>query len=117
MPEGQKVTLQYSEIMQDGKFYRENLRTAAAEFSFISAGDDQVIRPHFTFYGFRYVKVTGMEVTEKNLGVLRLGVCILNWKKPDTWKLPTKSEPADSEYQVESEGQFPGYSNRLSATR
>lgn len=68
VPEGQKVTLQYSEIMQDGKFYRENLRTAAAEFSFISAGDDQVIRPHFTFYGFRYVKVTGMEVTEKNLG-------------------------------------------------
>ena len=60
VPEGQKVTLQYSEIMQDGKFYRENLRTAAAEFSFISAGVDQVIRPHFTFYGFRYVKVTGV---------------------------------------------------------
>ncbi|MEI3183143.1 MAG: family 78 glycoside hydrolase catalytic domain [Lachnospiraceae bacterium] len=70
VPEGQKVTLQYSEMMQDGKFYRENLRTAAAEFSFIFAGDDRVIRPHFTFYGFRYVKVTGMEVTEKNLGDL-----------------------------------------------
>ncbi len=66
LPEGAKVLLQYGEIMQNGMFYRDNLRTARAEYSFTSAGAKQLARPHFTFYGFRYVKVTGMRVDESN---------------------------------------------------
>ncbi len=62
----QQVTLQFSEIMQDGVFYRDNLRTAKAEFSVICNGERCFVRPHFTFYGFRYVKVTGMKVDDSN---------------------------------------------------
>src|SRR5690606_6115099 len=36
-----------------------NLRTAKAEYVYIANGDDAVVEPYFTFYGFRYVKVTG----------------------------------------------------------
>ncbi len=67
-PAGQKVILQYSEVMQNGCFYRDNLRTARAEHIFVSKGERQFTRPHFTYYGFRYVKVTGMKVDETNAG-------------------------------------------------
>lgn len=67
-PNGKRIILQYGEVLQEGKFYRENLRSAQAEYIFISNGEKQFARPHFTFYGFRYVKVTGMEVKEENMG-------------------------------------------------
>nr|MCR5625796.1 family 78 glycoside hydrolase catalytic domain [Lachnospiraceae bacterium] len=58
---GTKIYLQFGEILQDGNFYRDNLRTAKAEFTYISDGEDRRVRQHFTFYGFRFVKVTGWE--------------------------------------------------------
>lgn len=57
LPKGEKIHLQYGEILQDGNFYRENLREARAEYIYISDGIEKVIRPHFTFYGFRYIKI------------------------------------------------------------
>ena len=54
---GNKVSLQYSEIMQNDCFYNENLRTAKAEFTYISDGIERVVEPHFTYFGFRYVKL------------------------------------------------------------
>lgn len=57
----QKVRLQYGEVLQNDHFYRDNLRTAKAEFNYVSAGADCTVRPHFTFYGFRYVQVTGVK--------------------------------------------------------
>ncbi len=56
---GDSITLQYGEILQNGCFYNANLRTAKAEYSYISNGDTQHFRPRFTFFGFRYVKVSG----------------------------------------------------------
>ncbi|HHX61643.1 MAG TPA: family 78 glycoside hydrolase catalytic domain, partial [Epulopiscium sp.] len=58
---GHKVSLYYGEIMQKGNFYNENLRTAKAEFHYITDGIPRVARPHFTYYSFRYVKVDGVE--------------------------------------------------------
>ena len=57
LPAGEKISLQYGEILQNGRFYNENLRSAKAEFSYISDGAETTVRPHFTYYGFRYVKV------------------------------------------------------------
>lgn len=56
---GKKINLQYGEEMQEGCFYRENLRSAKAEFNYTSNGQSEEVQPHFTFYGFRYVKVEG----------------------------------------------------------
>lgn len=60
-PKGSEITLEYGELLQEGNFYRENLRTAQAKFTYISNGEETVVRPHFTFYGFRYVKVSGWQ--------------------------------------------------------
>ncbi|KKI89470.1 alfa-L-rhamnosidase RamA [Bacillus sp. SA1-12] len=58
-PSGTEIVLQYAELLQGGNFYQDNLRTAKAEFRYISNGEKATVRPHFTYYGFRYVKVTG----------------------------------------------------------
>lgn len=65
LEQGQQIRLQYGEVLQDQEFYRDNLRTAKAEFVYISDGKERNIRPHFTYYGFRYVKVEGLKDTQK----------------------------------------------------
>ncbi len=60
-PEGTKLFFQFGEILQDDNFYNDNLRTAKAEFTYISDGKEREVRQHFTFYGFRFVKVVGWD--------------------------------------------------------
>lgn len=60
-----KVTFEFGEVLQDGNFYRENLNFAQAAYHFISDGQPMKARPHFTFYGFRYVRVTGFPEIRK----------------------------------------------------
>ena len=59
-PAGTKIKLSYGEILQEECFYRDNLRTAKCEYLYISDGSPAHVRPHFTFYGFRYVKVAAV---------------------------------------------------------
>lgn len=58
-PKGTKIVFDFGEILQEGNFYNDNYRTAKAQFIYISNGEKEVVRPHFTYYGFRYVRVTG----------------------------------------------------------
>lgn len=58
-PRNTEILLQYSEELQDGCFYRDNLRSAQAAFKYISDGQPAVVQPHFTYFGFRYVRVQG----------------------------------------------------------
>ena len=59
-PSGTIIRIQTGEILQDGCFYNENLRTALSEYVYVSDGMEKVIIPHFTYYGYRYVKVSGV---------------------------------------------------------
>ncbi len=46
----------------DGTLYTENLRTAKATDHFILSGlATDVLVPHFTFHGFRYIEITGVK--------------------------------------------------------
>lgn len=64
------LELFYGEILQNDCFYNENLRTAKEKYTFYSKGEKAHIRPYFTYYGFRYVKVVG-EITEEELKSFR----------------------------------------------
>lgn len=59
LPKGTKVILDFGEILQEGNFYNKNYRDAKSQFIYISNGENERVRPHFTFFGFRYVRVTG----------------------------------------------------------
>ncbi|UQZ37247.1 alpha-L-rhamnosidase [Paenibacillus sp. PK3_47] len=58
---GQRVELQHAEILdRDGNFYRDNIRAAKQINSYtLKGGEPESYEPHFTFQGFRYVKLTG----------------------------------------------------------
>lgn len=58
-PVGTRIHLQFGEVLQEGNFFRDNLRTGLAEYIYIADGTDAVAEPYFTFFGFRYVKISG----------------------------------------------------------
>lgn len=59
---GQKVTVRHAETLdQKGVFYPDTLRTAVSLDTYILNGEEQVFMPHFTFHGFRYIAVEGIE--------------------------------------------------------
>ncbi len=61
VPQGATLKLEFGELLQEGNFFHDNYRTAKSEFVYVSDGTKEVIEPRFTFFGFRYVKVTGLE--------------------------------------------------------
>ncbi len=61
-PAGTQIHLQFGEALgPDGNFYRDNMRTALAELIYIADGRKAEYAANFTFYGFRYARVTGLE--------------------------------------------------------
>ncbi len=56
---GDKITLYHAEVLdKDGNFYTENLRPAKQKNEYILKGNgEEFFEPHFTFQGFRYVKI------------------------------------------------------------
>ena len=61
IPKGITMTWEFGEILQNGNFYHDNYRTAESRFTYVSDGTQREIRPRFTFFGFRYLKVSGLE--------------------------------------------------------
>ncbi len=59
LPAGTKITLDHGEILQDGNFYNDNYRTAKVQMIYVSGGYPETVRTHFTYFGFRYVRVNG----------------------------------------------------------
>lgn len=59
LPAGATCRYVAGEILQDGCFYHENMRSAKTEFVYTSNGVKKWIRPHFTWYGFRYLLLEG----------------------------------------------------------
>lgn len=58
---GDTVTLSHAEVLdKEGNFYTENLRSAKAQNNYIlKGGAEETFEPHFTWQGFRYVRVEG----------------------------------------------------------
>ncbi len=58
---GDSVLLSHAEVLdKKGNFYTENLRAAKAQNKYIlKGGSSETFTPHFTWQGFRYVKVEG----------------------------------------------------------
>ena len=61
VPAGTTVRIRTGEVLQDGCFYRDNLRTALSEYVYVSDGREHILEPKFTFYGYRYAMVSGVE--------------------------------------------------------
>jgi alpha-L-rhamnosidase len=85
---GKEITFWFGEILQDKNFYNENLRTAKQEFHYISNGEKRKVRPHFTFYGFRYMKVEGI----KDIKLKNFKGCVLHSEMEQTGNIETSNK-------------------------
>ena len=58
---GDTVRIAHAEVLdKHGNFYTENLRGAKAQAVYVLKGNgEEIFEPHFTFFGFRYIKVEG----------------------------------------------------------
>jgi len=73
---GNKITIQHAEVLdKEGNFYTENLRAAKATGTYIlKGGSEETFEPHFTFYGFRYIRIEGYpgEIKPENFNAVAL---------------------------------------------
>ncbi len=67
---GNKITLRYAEVKYPdlpeydnnvGMIMIENIRAALAQDIYILKGDEDIIQPRFTFHGYRFLEITGIE--------------------------------------------------------
>ena len=59
---GDTVRIYHSEILEKGEFFTRNLRKAKALSTYILSGEgEEWLAPRFAFYGFRYIKVEGID--------------------------------------------------------
>ncbi|PRY86515.1 alpha-L-rhamnosidase [Mongoliibacter ruber] len=67
---GQKITMRFAEVRypdlpehdgQQGMIMLENIRAALAQDIYIAKGGDETIQPSFTFHGYRFLEITGIE--------------------------------------------------------
>lgn len=59
---GDRIVLSHAEVLdKQGNFYTDNLRAAKAQNTYIlKGGEEEVFEPHFTWQGFRYLRVEGI---------------------------------------------------------
>jgi alpha-L-rhamnosidase len=73
---GDKITLSHAEVIDKaGNFYTDNLRAAKAQDIFTLKGNGpEVFEPHFTWHGFRYLRIEGYpgEIKPENFTAIAL---------------------------------------------
>lgn len=59
---GQEIVISHAEVLDEkGNFYTTNLRTAKAQTRYICRDGEQTFSTKFSWYGFRYLKVEGID--------------------------------------------------------
>ena len=56
----QEIIMSHGEILQDNCFFNENLRSAKQILKYKGDGQKRIYEPKFTFFGFRYVLIKGL---------------------------------------------------------
>jgi alpha-L-rhamnosidase len=59
---GQRVVIRHAEVLEAGELSIRPLRNAAATATFDLAGGEETLESRFSFYGFRYAEITGLDV-------------------------------------------------------
>ena len=69
---GSKIIIHHAEVLdKEGNFYTENLRAAKAEDVYIlNGGGEETFEPHFTFHGFRYIRILGLSDDVRIINIL-----------------------------------------------
>ena len=84
---GQEIILRYAEVKypslpdykgNEGMVMMENIRAALTQDTYILKGGDETIQPRFTFHGYRYVEITGIDQAVPATSVKGLVISSIN---------------------------------------
>ena len=65
---GDKISLSFAEVLDfDGNFYNANYRTAKNIVTYTLSGEDDILKPSFTFQGYRYIRLDEYPLDEIDL--------------------------------------------------
>jgi alpha-L-rhamnosidase len=60
---GDTIIVDHAEVLdKEGNFYTDNLRAAKSRNIYVLTGNKETLSPHFTFHGFRYIRLKGAPV-------------------------------------------------------
>lgn len=100
-PKGTAVTLEHCEVLDKAGNYFNNIQTAGGVGSgvdqkdvYISSGRPDVYEPHFTYHGFRYVRVSGIQPQAEDFTA-----CVLSSQKEDIGSFTSSDEQLNRLYQ------------------
>lgn len=112
-PKGTTVTLEHCEVLDPaGNFFNNTLSVGGIgngvdqKIVYVSNGEPTVYEPHFTYHGFRYVRVSGIEVNADDYTA-----CVISTQKTNTGTFNSSDERLNRLYQNIRWSQ---YSNMLS---
>ncbi len=75
---GQQIRFRHAEVLVDGELFTKALRSAKAEILYTCTDGEQFYSPQYTFMGFRYVGVSGIEPEDLTLQGYALTSCCGN---------------------------------------
>ena len=61
LEKNQVITMKHGEILQNKEFFNDNYRGAKSILKYKGDGEKRIYEPKFTYFGFRYVLVEGLE--------------------------------------------------------
>ncbi len=71
-PRGSRIVIQHAEVLDSsGNFYNANFRGAKSEDVYVTSGGNDVLKPQFTFHGFRYIRLSEYPYDEVELDNFR----------------------------------------------
>lgn len=112
---GQTITVRHAEVLDGDNLYTASLRTAKAELCYICKDGKQVYSPRFTYMGFRYIAVRGIDPE-----LLRVRALALSSDYEETGSFSCSDERINhlqSNIRVERTLQFCGHPHRLPSAR
>lgn len=86
---GTKITIKHAEALdENGNFFTTNLRSAKATDVFVTSGEDDVFLPAFTFHGFRYISVEGID----DIDITNFTACVMHSDLKQTGTFSSSNE-------------------------
>ena len=65
---GDRITISHAEVLdRDGNFYTKNLELARCTNTYILSGNEDILKPNFTFQGYRYIRLDEYPFDEVDL--------------------------------------------------
>lgn len=88
---GDVISFTHGEILdKDGNFYNENYRNAKSIVTYVLSGKEEILKPRFSFQGFRYIKLLSYPKNEVDINEFSAQAIYSNMRRTSSFKCGNK---------------------------